>query len=63
IVFVPRDALPRSRISERRRRTVRGLYESGKLNAFVNFPISNSSTILDQSNAQLFLSAMPAYTQ
>ncbi|KAJ2889490.1 hypothetical protein IWW38_004676, partial [Coemansia aciculifera] len=42
IVFVPRDALPRSRISERRRRTVRGLYESGKLNAFVTYPITNS---------------------
>ncbi|KAJ2743800.1 hypothetical protein GGI20_003472 [Coemansia sp. BCRC 34301] len=41
IVFVPRDALPRSRISERRRRTVRGLYESGKLNAFVSYPIAN----------------------
>ncbi|KAJ2470132.1 hypothetical protein GGI02_003131 [Coemansia sp. RSA 2322] len=45
IVFVPRDALPRSRISERRRRTVRGLYESGKLNAFVNYPIANSPTL------------------
>ncbi|KAJ2805774.1 hypothetical protein H4R21_001132, partial [Coemansia helicoidea] len=45
IVFVPRDELPRSRIPERRRRTVRGLYESGKLKTFVNFPISNSPTL------------------
>ncbi|KAJ2163296.1 hypothetical protein IW143_004970, partial [Coemansia sp. RSA 520] len=45
IVFVPRDSLPRSRISERRRRTVRGLYESGRLNAFVSFPVSNSPTL------------------
>ncbi|KAJ2415080.1 hypothetical protein GGI10_001937 [Coemansia sp. RSA 2530] len=63
IVFVPRDALPRSRISERRRRTVRGLYESGKLNAYVNFPISNSTALLDQSSPQLFLGAMPTYAQ
>ncbi|KAJ2717316.1 hypothetical protein H4R19_000068 [Coemansia spiralis] len=42
IVFVPRDELPRSRIPERRRRTVRGLYESGKLKTFVSFPISSS---------------------
>ncbi|PIA18749.1 acetyl-CoA synthetase-like protein, partial [Coemansia reversa NRRL 1564] len=39
IIFVPRDALPRSRIPERRRRTVRGMYESAKLKAYVNFPI------------------------
>ncbi|KAJ2807185.1 hypothetical protein H4R20_001390 [Coemansia guatemalensis] len=45
IVFVPRDALPRSRIPERRRRTVRGMYESAKLKAYVNFPISSSSTL------------------
>ncbi|KAI7825800.1 hypothetical protein BX661DRAFT_184189 [Kickxella alabastrina] len=44
IVFVPRDALPRSRIAERRRRTVRGMYESAKLNAFVSFPILNATT-------------------
>ncbi|KAJ2611020.1 hypothetical protein H4S08_003357 [Coemansia sp. RSA 1365] len=45
IVFVPRDALPRSRIPERRRRTVRGMYESAKLKAYVNFPISSSPTL------------------
>ncbi|KAJ2082306.1 hypothetical protein H4R24_001682 [Coemansia sp. RSA 988] len=45
IVFVPRDALPRSRIPERRRRTVRGMYESAKLKAYVNFPISSSSAL------------------
>ncbi|KAJ1965782.1 hypothetical protein GGI12_000527 [Dipsacomyces acuminosporus] len=45
IVFVPRDSLPRSRISERRRRTVRGLYESSKLNVFVGYTISNSPTL------------------
>ncbi|KAJ1736018.1 hypothetical protein LPJ61_000235 [Coemansia biformis] len=45
IVFVPRDALPRSRIPERRRRTVRGLYESGKLKTFVSIPISSSPTL------------------
>ncbi|KAJ1952057.1 hypothetical protein EC988_003761, partial [Linderina pennispora] len=59
IVFVPRDSLPRSRISERRRRTVRGLYESGKLNAFVSYPISNSPTLpsgaANPNNRQSFL--------
>ncbi|KAI8325883.1 acetyl-CoA synthetase-like protein [Martensiomyces pterosporus] len=59
IVFVPRDSLPRSRISERRRRTVRGLYESGKLNAFVSYPISNSPTlssgIANPNNRQSFV--------
>ncbi|KAJ1809364.1 hypothetical protein LPJ77_001699 [Coemansia sp. RSA 2523] len=63
IVFVPRDSLPRSRISERRRRTVRGLYESGRLNAFVSFPVSNSPTLpsglANPNNRQSFL-GMPA---
>ncbi|KAJ2652077.1 hypothetical protein IWW40_001274 [Coemansia sp. RSA 1250] len=58
IVFVPRDTLPRSRIAERRRRTVRGMYESGKLNPFVTFPISSSPTLeagINPNNRQSFL--------
>ncbi|KAI9504637.1 hypothetical protein BX070DRAFT_251469 [Coemansia spiralis] len=45
IVFISRDSMPRSRISERRRRTVRGLYESGRLNAYVSYPISNPTML------------------
>ncbi|KAJ2512810.1 hypothetical protein H4217_006680 [Coemansia sp. RSA 1939] len=65
IVFVPRDVMPRSRISERRRRTVRGLYESGKLKAFVNFPVSNPVTLpsglANPNNRQSFL-GLPSIT-
>ncbi|KAJ2480503.1 hypothetical protein IWW47_005940, partial [Coemansia sp. RSA 2052] len=63
IVFVPRDALPRSRISERRRRTVRGLYESGKLNAFVSYPIANSPPALGLNNRCSSFPAAAAFTQ
>ncbi|KAJ2536847.1 hypothetical protein EV175_006770, partial [Coemansia sp. RSA 1933] len=69
IIFVSRDVMPRSRISERRRRTVRGLYESGKLKAFVNFPVSNppmlASGLANPNNRQSFIGMplpLPAQT-
>ncbi|KAJ2724954.1 hypothetical protein GGI07_001616 [Coemansia sp. Benny D115] len=58
-VFVPWDTLPRSRIAERRRRTVRGLYESGKIGAYASFPVANSATlpsgVANPNNRQSFL--------
>ncbi|KAJ2397938.1 hypothetical protein GGI23_003368 [Coemansia sp. RSA 2559] len=63
IIFVSRDVMPRSRISERRRRTVRGLYESGRLKAFVSFPVSNPlmlpSGLANPNNRQSFLGLPP----
>ncbi|KAJ2781948.1 Serine/threonine-protein kinase [Coemansia interrupta] len=45
VIFVPRDMLPASRIDERRRRTLRGLYEAGKLAAYPAYPVVNSPVL------------------
>ncbi|KAJ1719157.1 hypothetical protein LPJ53_006026, partial [Coemansia erecta] len=45
VLFVPRDVLPASRIDERRRRTLRGLYEASKLGGYPAFPVVNSPVL------------------
>ncbi|KAJ2158003.1 hypothetical protein GGF46_004099 [Coemansia sp. RSA 552] len=63
ITFASRDSLPRSRISERRRRTARGIYESGKLQPIASFAVSNSPTLpsgLQNPNSRHSLIGLPS---
>ncbi|KAJ1673738.1 hypothetical protein EV182_004660, partial [Spiromyces aspiralis] len=50
IVFVPKNGLPRSRIAERRRRTVRALYEHGRLRVLAAYQITHQQHMYRRSN-------------